>query len=312
MSIFLQQVIAGLAVGAQYALIVLGFVVIYKATGVINFAQGGLVLLGAYFAYNATVTWDLPFYLSILVAMVGGALVGVLIEFLILRRMIGQPVFALIMITIGLFIISQEVATSIWGAGNLSINDPWSDDPVNDVVRSGDVIVPYKDIATMVLAAIVLAAFFLLFRYTKIGVAMRATAVDQEAALAQGISARRVFALSWAIAGAVAAVAGVSAAAGPATNLQPALGAVALIAFPAMILGGLDSPGGAVVGGLIIGVTQALTQGWATGIIDFDWLPAFPEFLGDGFDDVMPYFVMVIILLVRPFGLFGTREVRRV
>ncbi|MGH9187993.1 MAG: branched-chain amino acid ABC transporter permease [Acidimicrobiales bacterium] len=308
MTEFLQLLVAGLAIGAQYALIVLGFVVIYKATGVINFAQGGMVLIGAYLTYNAAITWDLPFYVSIVVAMIGGALVGVLIEFLILRRMVGQPVFAVIMITIGLFIISQEVATSIWGASSQNLGDPWG----QKAWHAGDVIIEVKDVATVVMAAIVLGAFFIVFRYTKIGIAMRATAVDQEAALAQGISARRVFAVSWGIAGAVAAVAGVSAAAGPATGLHPGLGAIALIAFPAMILGGLDSPGGAVVGGLIIGVTQSLAQGWRTGVLNFSWLPDYPELLGDGFDDVIPYLVMVLILMVRPFGLFGTREVRRV
>jgi branched-chain amino acid transport system permease protein len=143
---------------------------------------------------------------------------------------------------------------------------------------------------------------------------MRACAFDQEAAMAQGISARRVFSLSWAISGAVAAVAGVAAAAGPSASLQPGLGAVALLAFPAMILGGLDSPGGAVIGGLVIGVTQTLAQGWATGFLQFSWLPEFPELLGEpsSFDDVMPYLVMILVLLVKPFGLFGTKEVRRV
>jgi branched-chain amino acid transport system permease protein len=305
-----QLVVAGLAVGAQYSLIVLGFVVIYTATGVINFAQGGLVLAGAYMSYNAANTWDLPFYLAIVVAMVAGALIGMLVEFLVLRRMVGQPVFAVIMITIGLFIVSREVITSIWGPTPLSLGDPWG----LESFRVGDVIVAHKDVATLVMAAVVLLGFFALFRYSKIGLAMRASAFDQEAALAQGISVRRIFSLSWAISGAVAAVAGVAAAAGPSAALQPGLGAVALLAFPAMILGGLDSPGGAVVGGLVIGVTQTLAQGWATGILDFAWLPTFPEWLGEpaSFDDVMPYIVMVIILLVRPFGLFGTKEVRRV
>lgn len=307
----LGQLAAGLAVGAQYALIALGFVVIYKATGVINLAQGGLVLLGAYLTYNAAVTWDLPFLLAILVAMAGGALVGLVIEVTILRRMVGQPVFAVILITFGLLIVMQELATSIWGPANLSLGAPWSADPVNDVLALGDVIVPYEDIAAMVLAALVLGAFFVLFRYTRIGVAMRATASDPEAALAQGISARRVNALTWAIAGAAAAIAGVTAADGPAAGLEPSLAAVALVAFPVVILGGLDSPGGAVIAGLTIGVTQALTQGWETGVVSFSWLPDYPTWIGEGFDDVLPYVLMVVILLVRPYGLFGTRSVRR-
>jgi branched-chain amino acid transport system permease protein len=308
MTVFWQLLAAGLAVGAQYALIVLGFVIIFRASGVVNFAQGAFVVLGAYLAYNATNTWDVPFYVAIVVAMAGGAIIGVLVEFLILRRMIGQPAVSVIMITIGLFIILQELPTMIWGGNPLNLGDPWG----GGAKHFGDVIIETKSIATVALAALSLTGFFLLFRYTRIGVAMRATAVDQEAALAQGIGARQIFAVSWAIAGAVGALAGITAASGPAANVQPGLGLLALLAFPAMILGGLDSPGGAVLGGLIIGVTQTLTQGWSTGVLHFGWLPRFPSFLGDGFDDVMPYVVMILILLVRPYGLFGTREVRRV
>lgn len=294
----LRLCIAGLALGSQYALIVLGFVVIYRATGVVNFAQGGFVVLGAYLAYNAHNTWGLPFPVSVVVAMIGGAAIGVIVERLILRRMVGQPVFAVIMITIGLFYILEQVVPSIWGPQNLNLGDPWG----TRTRTFGDIIVAVRDLWTIALAAAALLAFFLLFRYSKIGVAMRATALDQEAALAQGISARRVFAISWGIAGAVAALAGVTLAAG-SIQVRPTLGLVALIAFPAMILGGLDSPGGAVLGGIIIGVTQTLTAGYQARY--FPWA-------GDGFNSVMPYVVMVLILLVRPFGLFGTKEVRRV
>jgi branched-chain amino acid transport system permease protein len=307
MTVFLQLLVAGLAIGAEFALIVLGFVVIYRATGVINFAQGAFVLLGAYFAYNGINTWGLPFYLAVPIAMLGCAVIGALIELFILRRMIGQPVYAVIMITVGLLIVLQEVPSMIWGADTLNLGDPWG----LDSVRVGDVVIEAKYVATLVMAAVVLAAFFLMFRYTRIGIAMRAAALDQEVALAQGISVRRVFAVSWAVAGAVGALAGITAAAG-AANVQPALGFVALVAFPAMILGGLDSPLGAIVGGAIIGVTQTLTQGWVTGVLSFSWLPEAPEFLGEGFQDVMPYLVMIVILLVRPFGLFGTKEVRRI
>ncbi len=301
MTQFLQLLFGGLALGAKYSLIVLGFVVIYKATGVINFAQGGLLLLGAYLAYNASQTWGLPFALAVLVAMAGGALVGLVVEFLILRRMVGQPTFAVIMITIGLLYVIEEVATSIWGAGNLNLGDPWGLQSVD----AGGVVIQVKDLWTIGLAAAVLLAFFALFRYSRVGVAMRATALDPEAALAQGISARRIFALSWAIAGAVAALAGVTAASGSA-QLQPTLSILALAAFPAMILGGLDSPGGAVIGGLLIGVAQTMAAGYQVNVLDrLPWL-------GDGFDTVLPYVVMVLILLVRPYGLFGSKEVRRV
>jgi branched-chain amino acid transport system permease protein len=295
---FLQLCFAGLALGALYALVALGFVVIYKATGVINFAQGGLVLLGAYLTYNFNQTWGLPFFLSIPLAMLTCALFGAAVERFVLRWMVGQPAFAVLMVTIGLLFIIEQVVTGIWGFDRLNLGDPWGIERIN----AGDVVLAVKDIWTIVLATAVMAAFFVFFRYSSMGVAMRATAFDQEAAIAQGISARRVFALSWAIAGAVATLAGVMLAAG-AGGVRPDIQFIALLAFPAIILGGLDSPAGAVVGGVIIGLTQTLTAGYQ---------PQYAPWLGSGFNGVMPYVVMILILMVRPYGLFGTKEVRRV
>jgi branched-chain amino acid transport system permease protein len=299
---FLQLCFAGLALGALYALVALGFVVIYKSTGVINFAQGGLVILGAYLTYNAHHTWGLPFYLAVPVAMAICALVGAATERVVLRRMVGQPPFAVIMVTIGLLFILEQAVTSIWGFNQLDLGDPWG----IKKVTVGGLNLAQKDLWTIVLAAAALAAFFVFFRYSRMGVAMRATAFDQEAAVAQGISARRVFAVSWAIAAAVATIAGVMLAAGGG-GLHSDLDIIALLAFPAIILGGLDSPGGAIVGGIIIGITQNLTAGYqGTGANHYF------GFLGGGFSSVMPYVVMIVILMVRPYGLFGTREVRRI
>ena len=299
----------GLALGAVYALVALGFVVIYRATGVINFAQGGLVVFGAFLVYQAQFTWDWfggggtwpGFIASALFAIVCVAAVGAAFEALVLRRMIGQPIFAIILITIGLFLLVEPITTTVWHNPPGGILTPFG----LQRVTVSDVKILQVNIATVVLGALVLGGFFLLFQYTKIGVAMRATAVDQEAALAQGISVRRVFALSWAIAGAVAVVAGMMLAggAGPAPGLSVSLSVIALRAFPAIILGGLDSPDGAVVGGLTIGVAEVMAKGYIP-----DQIPA----LGAEFGDIVPYLIMLIILLVRPFGLFGTREVRRV
>jgi len=298
---FLQLASQGVALGAVYALVALGFVVIYRATGVINFAQGGLVLLGAFLVYNATFTWGLSFWPAVLVTMIMGAAIGALFEAIVLRRMIGRPVYAIILATVGLLIIINEIVTTIWKTPAAAIDSPWG----LDKITVGDVKVNQVDIATVIVAGLLVGTFFLVFRYTKVGVAMRATALDQEAALAQGISVRRMFALSWAIAGSVAVMAGVmlGSNAGPGIGLSATIGLVALKAFPAMVLGGLDSPGGAIVGGLIIGLTQILTGGYQ---------PEYVKFLGDSFSDVMPYFVMLIVLLIRPYGLFGSREVRRV
>ena len=301
MTKFFSLLADGLALGAVYALVALGFVVIFRATGVINFAQGGLVVFGAFLVYQAEQTWGWPFWVSALFAMVCVAAIGAAFEGLVLRRMIGQPIFAIILITIGLFLLVEPITTTIWHNPPGGIETPWG----LTRVTISDVKILQVNIATVVLGAIVMGGFFVLFQYTKVGVGMRATAVDQEAALAQGINVRRIFALSWAIAGVVAVVAGMMLAggAGPAPGLSVSLAVIALRAFPAIILGGLDSPGGAVVGGLIIGVAEVMTKGYIP-----DLIPS----LGPEFGDIVPYLIMLVILLVRPFGLFGTPEVRRV
>jgi branched-chain amino acid transport system permease protein len=295
---FLQLCFAGLALGARYALVALGFVIIYRATGVINFAQGGLVALGAYLTYAFANGAELPFALAVLLAVVCAGVFGAGVERVVLRRTVGEPVFAVIMITIGLLFIIEQAITAIWGFDSLNLADPWG----VRTVDAGGVVMSVRDLWTLGVAAAALAGFFVFFRTSRLGVAMRATAFDAEAALAQGISARRVYAVSWAISAGLAALAGVTLASGPAA-LSPAVGAIALVAFPAMIVGGMDSPAGAVAGGMIIGLTQALTAGYQQDVAPW---------LGDNFGAVMPYVVMIVILLVRPYGLFGAREVRRV
>ena len=212
MTEFLQLCVAGLALGARYALVALGFVIIYRATGVINFAQGGLLALGAYFTYAFANTADWPFALAAVAAVAATALVGAATERVVLHRMVGQPVFAVIMITIGLLFIIEQVITSIWGFDNLNLADPWG----VDTFKVGDVVISERDVWTIGLAAAALGGFFVFFRLSKLGVAMRAVAFDQEVALAQGISVRRVVAVSWAISGGLAAIAGLTLASGPA------------------------------------------------------------------------------------------------
>jgi branched-chain amino acid transport system permease protein len=300
MTDFLQVTLEGIAGGSKFALVALGFVVIFKATGVINFAQGGFVLFGAYLAYNVGSTWGLPFAVAVVVAMLGGALIGALVERVALRPMIGQPPFAAIMITIGVLFVLEQVVTSIWGFDGLDLGDPWG----NGKVSVGDVTMATRNLWAVGLAAAALLAFFLFFRYSSTGVAMRATALDPEAALAQGISPGRVYTLAWAVSGAVAALAGITLASGSG-NVRVGIGYAALAAFPAIILGGLDSPAGAVIGGLLIGVSQSLTSRYIEGNAHFAWL-------GDNFHTAMPYVLMILVLLVRPYGLFGTKEVQRV
>ena len=285
----------------MYALVGLGFVVIYRATGVINLAQAGMVTLGAFLVYNATTMWDLPFWLAVVVSMGLGALIGIVLERLVLRRMVGRPVYAVILVTVGLLLLIEPIITTIWKSPATNIETPWG---LNQVTI-GDVTILEVDVATIVLGAVVLGVFFAFFRYTKYGVAMRATAVDQEAALAQGINVRRIVALSWAIAGVVAVLAGtmLGAGAGPGTGLGVGIAVISLKALPAVVLGGLDSPAGAVVGGATIGIAEVLTAGYQSDVLPF---------LPDGFAAVMPWVVMLVVLIVRPYGLFGTRDVRRV
>jgi branched-chain amino acid transport system permease protein len=298
MTDFLQLLTQGIALGAVYGLTALGFVVVYKATAVINFAHGELLLLGAYLVYAFHAQAGLPFVAAVPLAMASMAAVGWAIERGVLRRMVGRPTFAVVMITIGLAIVFRQTATAVWGFDDLLLGDPWG----ASRVALGDLRVSAASVASLAAAGALFTAFLLFFRSSKAGIAMRATAIDQEAALAVGIPVRAVYAWSWMIAGATATVAGVFLAAFPAT-LHPGLGFVAFRAFPAAILGGLDSPGGAVIGGLLVGVTELLVQGYQ---------PQFAPWLGDNFHVAASYLLMIAVLVARPYGLFGTREVERV
>lgn len=298
MTAFLQNCFAGLSLGSTYALVALGFVVIYKSTGVINFAQGGLLALGAYLGYTFSNNLAVAFGVAVLLCLLSAALVGATFERIVLRRMVGQPPFAVIMITIGLLFVLEPLITAIWGFEQKQVNNPWN----IRTVDVGALVLGVRDLWTIGLTALAVVAFFVFFRYSSLGLAMRVTAFDPEAALAQGISARRVYAVSWAIAAALAALAGILMAAGPG-GLSPTIGFIALAAFPAMILGGMDSPAGAVLGGLIIGLAEALTRGYQDQL--FSWA-------GDNVSVIIPYLLMILILLIRPYGLLGTKEVRRV
>lgn len=299
MTTFIQLLFGGLALGCNYALIALGFTIIYKASKVINFAQGEMLLVGAYVVSVAMYVWHLNFFVALAIGVALTILIGVVFERLVLRSMIGRPPFTVIMVTIGLSVLLLTGATVVIG-GAL----PRSPAPFDFAVASnaGSVSLGANSLASIGTTIIVCAALYVFFRYTRYGLAMRAAALDQEAALAVGIRVSRVNALAWAIAGALATIGGVFlAATGPTFNVS--LADAALVAFPAIILGGLDSIPGAVVGGIIIGVLYELLQGYASTVSDT---------LGANFYIVVPYVVMILVLLVRPYGLFGTREVERV
>jgi branched-chain amino acid transport system permease protein len=295
MTAALQLLFQGFALGCIYALVALGFTVVYRASKVINFAQGSLLLVGAYLVSVLATGLGLPFVLAVVAAIVLLAAGGAIFQLTVLRRMLGQPVFVLVMVTIGLSIVIDSTIPAIFGGNARILGDPWG----ASAVDVGGVTLNWVRIWTVLCTGLILALYFVFDRFSRYGLAMRATAADEEAALAVGVPVGRVYALTWAIAGGVAAVGGLFLAGFP-SSVNPALGDVALRAFPAIILGGLDSPPGAVVGGIAIGIVEVLASGYA------------PDWMGSNFSAVAPYVVMILVLLCRPYGLFGAQPVERV
>jgi branched-chain amino acid transport system permease protein len=293
---FVELVISGISLGFVYALIALGFVVIFKASRVINFAHGSLLLVGAYMI--ARLHGSLGFGGAVAVGVAATALLAALVQLVILRRLRGVAVDILTITTIGVDILLATELTRRIGTRVLSIGDPWHD----DVVHLGGISIPEARVAAAIVAIVILAAFLAAFKWTGWGIALRSAAEDNEAAALMGIRLGRVAAGAWAVAGALAAVAGVFFTSFPTPGVDANVGLSALSAFPAAILGGLDSVVGAVVGGLVIGVVVSLTAGYQSDL----------SFLGRGLSEVAPYVVMLLVLLVRPSGLFGTRELTRV
>ncbi|QQQ74694.1 branched-chain amino acid ABC transporter permease [Saccharothrix sp. 6-C] len=294
MTEFLQSLIRGLGSGSIYALLALGFVIIYKSTRVISFAQPAFMLAGAVLvSYLAA---EVGFFAAVPIAAVLIAVLALGVERTVLRPMIGKPVFVVAIITIGVDVVVRVVTNAFIGLDVRQVGDPWG---LSTATLLG-VEVQQRYLVMFGTTVVVVAVLFAFFRFSRVGLAMRAVAYDQEVALAQGISVGSVFALSWAIAGGLAALAGVFVATGAGVDQQ--LWVIALKALPAIILGGLDSLGGAVVGGLAVGVVESLV-----GTYQGDVAP----WLGPNFALVAPYVLMLVVLLVRPYGLFGSKEVER-
>jgi branched-chain amino acid transport system permease protein len=304
MNILPTAIISGLGTGAVYALIAVSFVVIFRATGVLNFAQPGLLILGTFAASVLAVDVGLPFAVAVLLAVLIVALLAAGVERVAIRPMVGRGMFPTALVTVGVFIVLLILAFRLFAAKARTVADPWQ---LNQLCLSqGDGIcaipVYQYTIGRIVVAAVVLALLGWWLARSRTGLAMRATALDQEAAMAQGIDVGRMFSLSWALGGGLAALAGVLlASTGSVVQANDAL--FALVALPALILGGIDSFRGAVIGGLAIGVITAVTAAYQ---------PVHAPWLGPNFENVVPYLVMIIVLLIRPYGLFGTREVQRV
>jgi branched-chain amino acid transport system permease protein len=281
---------SGLVIGATYGLVGMGFAVIYKATGVVNFAQGELLMLTAYIAFSLTQSFSLGFFPLLLVTIPIAMLMGILLERIFIRPMLGEPVFAIVMVTVGLAVILRGITIMVWGP------DP-HEFPLglsSAVVLIGPV--PFYQVQLYALGclAATTAAAWAFFRFTRLGVAMRAVAANETAALLMGIRVDRIHMVAWGFSSAIAALAGVLFAA--MFKLTPTIWFEGLRSFPAVILGGLDSVLGAALGGLVIGVTENMAQGY----------------LGQGLREIAGFVVIVVILMVRPFGLFGDRRIERV
>jgi branched-chain amino acid transport system permease protein len=284
----------GVMIGLMYALIALGFVLIYKATDAINFAQGEFVMFAGFIAAGAAEYAHAPFWVCALLAVGGMVALGFGLERVVLRPLIARPIIAVVMATIGLAAVLRGTAVLAFGAGTRAITMPIPDDPI----PLGPVTLPPVEVVGAAVSLLFLAGFTWFFLKSRTGIAMRAVADNQQVAMAMGINVRRYFAFAWAMAGIVSALGGIVW--GSMLGVDNQLALVGLKVFPVVILGGLDSILGAVVGGLIVGIVENLAAGY------------FDPIVGGGTKDFVPYLLMIIVLMVRPEGIFGRRRIERV
>lgn len=293
MSAIVEHLVIGVAVGSVYSIVALGFVLIYKATGIFNLAQGSLMCLGAYICYVLSITIGLPFYLAVVLTLAVAFLLGLLIEFIFLRRMIGQPHLAVLMVTIGIYLMVRGIVLIVWGVYSKSLPSYL---PTQPVVVLGANVLPIF-IVGLAAAAILFAIFIVFFKFTSIGVAMRATQDNQQVAQSVGISVKRIFGASWAIASLAAAAGGIIV--GTILSVGYSLDDFGFKVLPAVILGGLESVPGALIGGLVLGIAEhfgaAYLGSWLIGI-----------------EDVIPFIILLVLLLIVPYGLFGLKRIERI
>jgi len=288
----LQTVLSGITIGCVYGLVALGFVLIFKATEVINFAQGELLMLGAFISYSLISILNFPYWAAMLVTVVVMGLFGKLLERTVLRSLVGEPVYAIVIVTIGIAYFLRSVVSMVpgWGTDTYGFRTPFTD----RLVRSGELVISWEYIAIVLMTTILILVLFAFFRFTRVGTAMRATSQNQLAAVYMGISVTRVFSLTWTIAAALGGIGGILLA--PITFVHMNMGFIGLKAFPAAVLGGLGSLPGAIVGGLIIGVTESLAG----------------FYLPEGWKDIAAWIILIGVLVIRPQGLFGIQEKKKV
>ena len=298
MNFFFEVLIGGLLSGVMYALVALGFVLIYKASGVFNFAQGAMVFFAALTCASFVNRFGLSLWLAVPLTMAVMVLLGLAIERLVLRPLVNQPEITLFMATIGLAFFIEGLAQMLWGAQVQRLDLGIEDVPMESLMNSFNIVVSRFDVMAAGICGILVATLAFFFSKTKIGRALRAVADDHQAALAVGIPLQHIWAIVWAVAGFVALVAGMLW--GSRNGVQFSLTFIALKALPVLILGGFTSVPGAIVGGLIIGASEKLAEVYIGPMV------------GGGIEGWFPYVLALLFLLVRPEGLFGERIIRRI
>ena len=295
MTFFLQLIVTGFALGMVYALIAIGLVIILKCSEAFNIAQGHFVMIGGYLGYTFLVPLGLPVWVSLLLAIIAAILMGLIIERLTLRPLIGQPVLAVIMMTIALSTILEGAATLFWGGEYKAYHGVL---PTMSL-KLGEISIPSESLIGLIVSIVSVILLMLLFRYTKIGLAMRATAEDLQVVQSLGIKATTVYAVSWVIAAVVGVVSGILLAG--VSGVMPEMAMIGLKAFAVILLGGVNSIGGAIFAGIILGMLENI----AAGYLD-QFLP------GGGMASVFSFLVIIIVLVFRPHGLFGLATIERI
>lgn len=293
MEFFLQNLVIGIAVGGIYALVGIGFVLVYKSTGILNVAQGGLMAIGAFICYTFSVKMGIPFFFAIAIVLFLSFFMGLVIDRVLFRPMIGQPLFSPVMMTLALLFVMEGVVLTAWGASYYGFPAVFPDKPMN----IGTIVVSYELFFNFVVAGLVSVIFIIFFRISRIGIKMRAVADDQQAAQAAGIKVKRIFSLSWGIGTMIAALGGISL--GMITMVASGISQSGLKVLPVVILGGLESIPGAIVGGLLIGIMEGLAGGYIDPVLK-------------GSKEILPYVVLIVFLLIKPYGFFGQKTIERI
>ncbi len=289
---FMQFFLSGLSMGSIYALVALGFVLIYKSTSILNLAQGEFLMVGAYVCLSMTLDFGLNFFVSFIITMAFSVLLGLAVERLVLRPLIGEPIISVIMVTLGLTYILRGAVIMLWGNDIRQFNI-FPEEPIDLF----GVKLTYLYLWSMGISVLLLSVFAVFFKYARTGIFMRAVADHQTASQSMGISVKRVFAISWCIAAVVSSIGGILV--GNIGGVGVDLSYIGLKVLPAVIFGGMDSILGAIIGGLFVGVLEFLSAGYLD-----PYIPAINE--------VFPFMVLVLVLMIKPYGLFGTQEIERV